>query len=113
MGTTKDGSPIWLERLGQLDPQTILQHVTADSVMKYHLCKMEEHEKRKRKHFRKHGWSPGNVLIHDASGLGMKHAARSLIGYISELTKIDQANYPETMRITFFVRRKLADNLLI
>eukprot|EP01122_Echinamoeba_exundans_P008482 TRINITY_DN2818_c0_g1_i2.p1 TRINITY_DN2818_c0_g1~~TRINITY_DN2818_c0_g1_i2.p1 ORF type:complete len:164 (+),score=21.68 TRINITY_DN2818_c0_g1_i2:567-1058(+) len=71
--------------------------------MKYHICKMEEHERRKRKHFAEHGWSPANIIIQDAKGLGMKHASRSLINYLSELTKIDQDNYPETMRKTFFI----------
>jgi hypothetical protein len=107
VGYSRDGSAIWLERIGQLDPKSILEYVSPHSIMKYHICKMEEHERRKRKHFAEHGWSPSNIIIQDAKGLGMKHASRSLINYLSELTKIDQDNYPETMRKTFFVRTTL------
>lgn len=101
----KDGRPLYLLRLGQMDVKGLLKTIGEEGLLKLTLAVCEEGLKLMEESTRTCGKPISTwTLLVDLEGLNMRHLWRPGIRALLRIIEIVEANYPETMGRVLIIR---------
>ncbi|NXU59858.1 S14L2 protein, partial [Turnix velox] len=104
-GYDREGSPIWYEIIGPLDPRGLLFSASKQDLLKnkFRDCELLRHECEKQT--QKLGKKIEMVMmVYDCEGLGLKHLWKPAVETYGELLSMFEENYPESLKRLFIIK---------
>ncbi|XP_056287807.1 SEC14-like protein 2 isoform X3 [Pseudoliparis swirei] len=104
-GFDREGSPIWYDVIGPLDPRGLLLSATKRDFLKTKIRHTEILHRECRRQSEKLGEVIEAVsLIYDCEGLGLKHVWKPAIETYGEVLTMFEENYPEGLKRVFLIK---------
>ncbi|XP_037340238.2 SEC14-like protein 2 isoform X2 [Pungitius pungitius] len=104
-GYDREGSPIWYDVIGPLDPKGLLLSATKQDFMKTKIRHTEMLQRECRRQSEKLGQNIEAIsLIYDCEGLGLKHIWKPAIETYGEILTMFEENYPEGLKRVFLIK---------
>ncbi|KAI3362457.1 hypothetical protein L3Q82_012746, partial [Scortum barcoo] len=104
-GYDREGSPIWYDVIGPLDPKGLLLSATKQDYMKTKIRHIEMLQRECRRQTEKLGKNIEAItLIYDCEGLGLKHIWKPAIESYGEILTMFEDNYPEGLKRVFLIK---------
>ncbi|KAJ0057594.1 hypothetical protein NL108_009386 [Boleophthalmus pectinirostris] len=104
-GYDRDGSPIWYDVIGPLDPKGLLLSATKQDFLKTKI----QHTEILRRECKRQSQRLGKLiesitLIQDCEGLGLKHMWKPAIDTYGEVLTMFEDNYPEGLKRVYLIK---------
>uniref|UniRef100_A0A3P9L707 SEC14-like lipid binding 7 n=1 Tax=Oryzias latipes TaxID=8090 RepID=A0A3P9L707_ORYLA len=107
-GYDREGSPVWFDVIGPLDPKGLLMSASKQDYQRTKIQHAEMLQQECRRQSEKLGKNvEGIVLIYDCEGLGLKHIWKPAIETYGEILTMFEENYPEGLKKVFIIKPKL------
>ncbi|XP_054468299.1 SEC14-like protein 2 [Anoplopoma fimbria] len=104
-GYDMEGSPIWYDVIGPLDPKGLLLSATKQDFMKTKIRHTEMLQRECRRQSEKLDQNIEAIsLIYDCEGLGLKHIWKPAIETYGEILTMFEENYPEGLKRVFLIK---------
>uniref|UniRef100_A0A8D3AJ52 SEC14-like protein 2 n=1 Tax=Scophthalmus maximus TaxID=52904 RepID=A0A8D3AJ52_SCOMX len=104
-GYDREGSPIWYDVIGPLDPKGLLLSATKQDFLKTKIRHTEMLQRECRRQSEKLGKNIEAIsLIYDCEGLGLKHIWKPAIETYGEILTMFEENYPEGLKRLFLIK---------
>uniref|UniRef100_A0A4W5K5U8 SEC14-like lipid binding 7 n=1 Tax=Hucho hucho TaxID=62062 RepID=A0A4W5K5U8_9TELE len=104
-GYDLEGSPIWYDVIGPLDPKGLLLSCTKQDFMRTKIRDTEMLRRECQKQTEKLGVNVEAItLIYDCEGLGLKHLWKPALEAYGEILTMFEENYPEGLKRVFLIK---------
>ncbi|XP_071008457.1 SEC14-like protein 2 isoform X1 [Oncorhynchus clarkii lewisi] len=104
-GYDLEGSPIWYDVIGPLDPKGLLLSCTKQDFMRTKIRDTEMLRRECQKQTEKLGVNVETItLIYDCEGLGLKHLWKPALEAYGEILTMFEENYPEGLKRVFLIK---------
>uniref|UniRef100_A0A671LYA6 SEC14-like protein 2 n=1 Tax=Sinocyclocheilus anshuiensis TaxID=1608454 RepID=A0A671LYA6_9TELE len=104
-GYDREGSPIWYDIIGPLDPKGLLLSASKQDCLRTKVRDAELLRQECEKQSKKLGkYIESVTIIYDCEGLGMKHLWKPAVEMYGEILTMFEENYPENLKKVLLIK---------